>query len=206
MLSPTARTRALALAWMPTARGLPLPTLAGAAALAIAPTLVVVLQRGSDHTGALIAGSLVLGAMAGYSVDDPAEETVSASPTGLARRRLLRLSAIALGVAATALLLVVVAGARAELTAADLGRRLAELVAASGLAAATAGTAQRRGVPGAAHGGAVTALIGVLLVAALAERFSELPSLMGDAHHERWWWVAIVGWAVGAWSSRDPMR
>jgi len=206
VLSSTARTRALALAWLPTARGMPLPTLAAAAGLAAAPTLIVVLQQGRDHTGALLAGALVLGAMAGYAVEDPAEETLSASPTGLARRRLLRLSALVLGVAAIAAVLLVVAAARAELTTDDLGRRLVELLAASGLAAAAAGSAQRRGVTGAGHGGAVTALAGILLVASLAHRFRELPTLMADLHHDRWWWVAIVGWAVAGWTWRDPSR
>lgn len=202
----TARSRTLGLAWRPSARGLPLPTLAAAFALAAAPTLVVVAQSGRSHSGALAAGALLLGAVVGYAVEDPAEETLSASPTNLARRRLLRLSAIALGVALTAVLLAVVAAARTDVAAAELGRRLVELLAASGMAAAAAGSTQRRGVSGAAPGAAVTALVGMLLVASLAHRFSQLPTLMSGVHHERWWWVAIVGWAVAGWTWRDPMR
>lgn len=204
MLTP--RTRTLRLAWLPTARALPLPTLAAAAGLAAAPTAVVVLRQGTDHRGALLAAALVLGGMAGYAVEDAAEETLGASPTGLGRRRLLRLSAVALGTAATALLLVVVAAARTDGAADDVVLRLLELLAASGLAAAAAGSAQRRGVPGAALGGAITALTGVLLIGALAERYRQLPPLLAGAHHGRWWWVALVGWAVAGWTWRDPMR
>ena len=206
MLTTSPRARTLALAWRPAARGMPLPTLAAAAALAAAPTLMVVLRQGRDHRDALLIGALVLGSLAGYAVDDPANETLSASPTGLARRRLLRLSVIALGVATIAFVLVLVATLRTDVSVDELGHRLVELLAVSGLAAAVAGSAQRQGVTGAGHGAAVAALLGVLLIAALAHRFHELPSLMGEAHHGRWWWVAIVGWVVAGWTWRDPMR
>jgi hypothetical protein len=202
----TARSRIRGRAWRPSARGLPIPTLAAAVALAAAPTLIVILQSGRSHSGALAAAALLLGAMVGYAVEDPAEETLSATPTSLARRRLLRLGTIAVGVALTGVLLVVVAATRTDVAAAELGRRLVELLAASGIAAAVAGSAQRRGANGAAPGAAVTALVGMLLVASLAHRFSQLPTLMSSVHHERWWWVAIAGWAVAGWTWRDPMR
>ncbi len=202
------RTRTMGQAWRPCARGLPLPTLAGAAAFALVPTTLVLVRHGHDLAGALVAAALVSGAASAFSVDDPAEETLAASPTGLARRRLLRLSALALGVAAIAVVLLMVA-ALADvrgLSAAELARRAAELGAVSGVAAAAAGAARRQEAAFAAHGGAVAGLLGILLVTALNYRFHALPALLDSPHHVRWWLIAATGWAVTAWTWRDPGR
>ncbi len=194
-------------AWLPCARGLPLATLAAAAGLAAAAPLLVLARHGRDLGGALVAATLVCGAVVAFAAEDPAEETLSASPTSLARRRLLRLSALALGVAVVAIVLVALAtSAPAGLSSSDLGRRAAELAATSGLAAAAAGVAQRRAVPGAAPGGAVASVLAMLLVSSLAQRFHSLPTIVDSTHHLRWWFAAAAGWAVTTWTWRDPGR
>jgi hypothetical protein len=43
------------------------------------------------------------------------------------------------------------------------------------------------------------------VVSALAQRVAWLPSVAREHHHGWWWWVAAVGFAVAAWSWRDPV-
>lgn len=204
---PAARGRTLWRAWRPCAQALPLPTLAAIAGLAAAPSAVVLLRGGRSYDGALVAAALAFGASAAFAVDDPAEETLSASPTPLAHRRLLRLAAIVLGVAvASGLLLVVAASSPGGLAGGDVARRAAELAATSGLAGAVAGLARRQGVLWAAHGGATGGLLAVLVITSFAYRYGDLPALVDSPHHARWWLVGLTGWLVAGWTWRDPGR
>lgn len=198
--------RMTARAWPGAARGLPWPTLAAALGLAVAPTAVVVLVGGRDFRVAFVAAAVIGGATAAFSVEDPAGETLSASPTSLARRRALRLTTIALAAVVTWALLVAVVVAFGTVTASDLERRVTEALAVAGVAGAIAGLAHRRGIPGAAPGGAALGALGVLVASALAQRFRELPALLSAHHHERWWLVAATAWGVTAWTWRDPAR
>ena len=197
----------LAQAWWPSTRALADRTVAGGLALAALPTLIVVARGGTSFDGALVIAALVVGALLAFSVEDPAEETLAASPTTLARRRVVRLSALFVGGGlVAAVVLVVAAGQGGDVGRGDLGRRIAELAAVSGLAIASASAARRRGVPGAVHGGAAVAVLAVLLISSLAYRFHSLPALLDDPEHERWLLVAAVGWLATAWSWRDPGR
>lgn len=202
------RLRTLTRAWRPCARGLPLPTLAATAVLAGAPSLVVALRQGRSYDGALVAAALAVGAATAFAVEDPAEETLGASPTPLAHRRLLRLAAVALGAAVMSALLLLVAAFSTPggLTGGDVGRRAAEMAATSGLAGAGAGLAQRRGAPWAAHGGAAGGVLVTLLISGLAYRYTELPALIQSPHHSRWWGLGLAGWLVVGWTWRDPAR
>lgn len=201
------RWRTLRQAWRPGVRGLPLPTLAAVAALAAAPTFVVAARGASGFDGALTAAALVGGAAAAFTVDDPADETLAASPTGLAWRRAVRASGIALGLSLLAAFLVAAALLLGDVGAAALGRRAAELVATAALSAAVAGLVHRSNGSPAAHAGAVGGVLGVLLVAALGQRLLRpLPSLLEGPHHSRWWLVAAAAAAAAAWTWRDPAR
>jgi hypothetical protein len=197
----------LAQAWWPSTRALVDRTVAGGLALAALPTGIVVARGGTGFDGPLVISALALGALLAFSVEDPAEETLAASPTTLARRRLVRLSALTFGGGVVAAIVLVVASAQGgDVRSGDLGRRGTELLAVSGLAIAAAATARRRAVPGAVHGGAAVAVLAVLLISALAYRIRGLPALLDDPEHERWLWVAAVGWLATAWSWRDPGR
>mgnify|MGYP000751782012 CR=1 FL=1 len=92
-IHPAARRHTLRRAWRPCARALPLPTLAAIAGLAAVPSAVVLLRGGSSYDGALVAAALAFGASTAFAVEDPAEETLSASPTPLAARRAAELAA-----------------------------------------------------------------------------------------------------------------
>jgi hypothetical protein len=198
--------RATLRAWVPAARGLPLPTIAAVLTMAAVPCAAVVLRGDRDLSGALVAAAVIGATAVAFFVDDPAGETISGSPTSLARRRLLRLGAIVLGLAALWAVLVGVAAIRGPLTLDDLALRAAEAAAASGLAAAAAGLVHRHAVTGAGAAGGVVGGVGVLMISSFAFRFHQLPALMQVEHHGRWWLVALAGWAVAAWSSRDPAR
>lgn len=198
--------RMTARAWPGAARGLPWPTLAAGLGLASTPTVLVLVDGGKDYRGALVAAALLGGGAAAFSVEDPAGETLSASPTSLARRRALRLGAITGAAAATWALLVAVAAAFGSVSGPELGRRFTEIAAVTGVAGAIAGLAHRRGLPGAAPGGAALGALGVLVTSALAQRFHQLPAVATVDRHERWWFVALIAWAVVAWTWRDPAR
>lgn len=195
-----------ARAWVPTARGVPLPLLGAAAALASAPMLIALPRGNDDVSGALVAATIVGASIVALVVEDPAGETISASPTSLARRRMLRLSAILLSLTVTWTGLIVATVIGASVTGHDLAQRAAEGAAVAGLAAGASGLAHRRGVGSSGQIGAVAGALSVLVISSLAFRFDQLPSLMGDVHHDRWWFIALGGGIVTAWTWRDPAR
>lgn len=198
--------RSMARAWPPTTRSLPLPTVAAVLGMAMVPTAVLLVQGADDFAGAVIAAVLLSGATVAYLVEDPAGDTLSASPTSLARRRLLRLAAIALAVAVTLLVVLVVATSRAPIGPLRLADRAVELLAVTGAAAGTAGLVHRSGGAAAAPSGAVAGPLSALLISSLAFRIHGLPAVGSSAYHGRWWILALVGWATAAWASRDPFR
>lgn len=193
-------------AWAPATRGMPLPTIGAVLALAVAATVIVLLDGGRDLSGALVAAAIIGASAVAFAVEDPAGETLSASPTSLARRRSLRLSAIALALALTWMVVVAIAAGRGPLTGDELALRAAEIAAVSGLAAAASGIGHRRGVASAGPVGAVAGALCMLMISSLAFRFHQLPALTGVDHHERWWLVGLAGWAAAAWTWRDPVH
>lgn len=200
------RWRMTRRAWLPAARGLPLPTIGAVLTLAAVPAAFTLGKGDHDLSGALVAAAIIGATALALAVEDPAGETLSASPTSLARRRALRLSAILLGLVITWTVLVAAASIVGPLTGDDLARRAAEAAAVSGLAAAAAGLSHRSGVASAGPVGAVAGALSTLVISSLAFRFHQLPSLMGEEHHARWWLVATVAWSVAAWTWRDPAR
>lgn len=195
-----------ARAWLPAARGMPLPLVGAALALASAPMLIALLRGKTDVSGALVAATIVGASSVALVVEDPAGETISAVPTSLARRRMLRLSAMALALAVTWAGLMVATVIEASVTGHDLAQRAAEGAAVAGLAAAASGLAHRQGLASSGQIGAVTGGLSVLVISSLAFRFHQLPSLMSEEVHGRWWLVAASGWLVTAWTWRDPAR
>ncbi|MFZ6003015.1 MAG: hypothetical protein ACOYXM_03705 [Actinomycetota bacterium] len=200
----TWRTTARAL--VPAARAMPIGTLCGALALAAAPTAGALARGGTSYSGALIAAAVVGSSTAAFAVDDAAGETLAASPTSLARRRALRLIAIALLLSATWAVLIFVAAQRGTVTGDDLALRAAEAAAVSGTALAVAGIAHAYLLPAAGSMGAVAGALSVLVVSSLAVRFRELPALVTVENHGRWWLVSLAGWCFAFWTWRDPAR
>ena len=189
----------------PTARAVPLRSIAGVAALAAAPAVITVARGGTDLAYAWVAAAVVGGAGLAYAVDDDAEVLVAPSPVPLWLRRALRLL-IAAAVVTAGWSVATVAGAGAGLLEGRPTSDLAvEAFTAAGVAIAVAGAAHRRlGVDQAGLGGAATGVLSLLVVTALASRYAWLPRLGAAEQHDRWLWVAALGWAVTAWTSRDP--
>lgn len=198
--------RTLGRAAIPSTRGLPLPTVGAVLAGASVPTLVTVVDGGGASTGALVAAVVIAAPCAAFWVEDPAAETLSASPTSLTRRRVLRLAALAFAALAALAATVAVAVTANVVPTDDLVRRAAELTAVSGLAAAASGLGDRRGVASSGPIGAVAGALVALVLSSLSYRFEGLPPLVEGAEHERWWVVAAAAWTVAAWTARDPMR
>lgn len=179
------------------------PRAVGAVAVAaIIPTLVVAARGGSDFAGAVSAASLLAGAGAGFSVDDPAAATLASSPTRLAARRGLRASVVMAVLTAswlTALGVASAAGAAGSITVA--GR---ELVATAAIATAVASRTRADAVGSPGASATAGAILTMTTITALALRWPELPALGGGPTHHRWWWVTVAGLASTAWSARDP--
>jgi hypothetical protein len=152
------------------------------------------------------AATVLGGGVAGFLVEDPAGETLAASPTPLSRRRCLRLVTIGAGVVAMATVVVALAATGQPAAELRLTDRLAELLAGATLAAAIAGVGHRGGAAAAAPAGAVGGGVLLLVISSLAYRIRGLPTTAGTEHHDRWWLVALAGAAVAAWASRDPGR
>lgn len=179
-------------------------SVAGIAACAIAPAIVVSARGGHDFAGALTAASLIAGSGAGYAADDPAAATLASSPTTLATRRTLRGVLIAL-VLVMAWAVAVVLAARFGSSSPDVGFFTAELSAAGAVSAAVAFRAPTDAPISVGAAATAAALITIVVIAALASRWPALPALgLGGHHHGRWWWVVLAATAGAAWSSRDP--
>jgi hypothetical protein len=173
------------------------------AALAMAPTVVVAIRGGHDFAGALTAASVIAGAGAGYSVDDPAAPTLAPSPTPLAVRRCLRATVVMAALVAAWLAALVIARTSAPALPA-IATAMRELVATAAIAAAVASRARSDAPasPGAAAAGA--SVLAMVTISAFAYRWPALPALGSGPTHSRWWWVAAAGFVAAAWSSRDP--
>jgi len=173
------------------------------AALAMAPTVIVAVRGGHDFASALTAASVIAGAGAGYSIDDPAAPTLAPSPTPLAMRRCLRATVVMVALGAAWLTSLVIARTAAPVWPAT-APALRELVTTAAIAAAVASRAgsDAPASPGATATGA--SVLAMVTISAFAYRWPALPALGGGPNHSRWWWVAAAGFVAAAWSSRDP--
>ena len=167
--------------------------------------VVVVILRERDAAAPLQAVSILLASGAGFALDDPAAELLSASPTSLLRRRIARLMLVIPSTVAIWATLVAVQGpANGKQTWAVV----AMFAGLLGLSLSLAGVAERRSTTG--RGGIVAApALMILLVASsiVPPRWRPLP--MGDVPggwtqiYVRWSAAAAIGLLVLLWSSKD---
>ena len=193
------------------ARTLAWPALIGGAALCFAIIVLTSLDvDSSPHTRWPGLGALALCLGAAFVLDDPASATTDASPTSLAKRRMLRIALT------LPLLGAVWAGSLYYATTADgapLGpdARGALSIQASAMLATTLGAsaAALRLMPGEASGWAAVVVPFALLVCAyyLPQRWALLatPAEPGwQAAQQRWVLLLAVGVLALIWASRDP--
>lgn len=177
--------------------------------LAATTSLVLVLLHsdGPVATPLQISG-LLLGAGAGFALDDPAAETLAPSPTSLRRRHSVRVVGIALATALLTLVLGSLAHPAGTGEAAALEAMTAGLL---GLNLGVAGVAGR--LTGWRHGGPVSSpvvLILVIVSSMLPPAWRPLPT--GDipggwtAIWTRWTLACLLGLLLLAHACRDPAR
>jgi hypothetical protein len=179
------------------------PTIIGG--LIAVGTIVTRMTTGHDlaeiYALALVASTAGLG----FALDDPAAETVAASPTPLARRRIHRVGiAGAITVATWLAIAGVVATSKTQrFPAYDV---LIELAALAAIGLATSALVQRRTQAPGGPTAALVVLVGpAFLYGVVFRDVRVVPSLVpGQDLRERWIWIALAGAALLVRASRDP--
>jgi hypothetical protein len=194
MITVLARPMPAIVSWQPLAR-----------VMAAGMVFVLVGSRSGTAARVTIAGAGVAAATA-FLLDDPAAETLSASPTPLPARRAQRVAiaavavalwwAAAVTVAATQIGVVPLAG-----PALEVGVLVAVAVAVSA-AAATMGDRTGGGIAGAAV--SVACFASTFLPSRWWLPFPPDPAAPGAT--PRWLAVFVCATALLAWTSRDPAR
>ena len=181
-----------------------LPALGGG--LVAIAAIIAQLGRGRDITQMYAFALLVSTAGIGFALDDPAAEMVAASPSTLARRRVVRivLAATFTLVAWTMIAVAVGASPAERFPAAEI---VMELIALAAMGLATSAAVQRHtGSPGGPTA-ALAVLVGpVFMLGVVFRDVRVFPSLVpGQDMRERWVWVAIAALVALLRTSRDPV-
>jgi hypothetical protein len=200
------RRSAVLAAVAPTARVARLGPAALTMALAAVPSVVAVARGDTVVSTPLITAGLLAGATLAWAVEDQAAELLGSLPVSLPVRTSLRIGLVAvvsmIGAALIALVVAIGPGLPP-----DLGDRLAETAAAAAAALGVGLVASRRGERGAGPVGVTAGVLTVGVIAALAFRWPRiLPALAAGPTHDRWWILALAGFAVAAHAGRDPGR
>ena len=150
---------------------------------------------------ALVASTAGLG----FALDDPAAETVGASPTPLARRRIHRVAIVGSITAATWLVIagVVSTSDRQRFPTYDV---IIEVAALAAIGLVTSAMVQRRTQAPGGPTAALIVLVGPVFLSGVAFRDVRVfPSLVpGQELRDRWIWLALACAAVLVLASRDP--
>jgi hypothetical protein len=152
---------------------------------------------------ALVASTAGLG----FALDDPAAETVAASPTPLARRRIHRVS-IAATITVTTWLLIAAVVATSDTQRFPTYDVIIEVIALAAIALATSALVQQRTQAPGGPTAALVVLVGPAFLYGIVFRDVRVfPSLVpGQDLRERWIWLAIAFAALLVLTSRDPAR
>ena len=141
----------------------------------------------------------------GFALDDPAAETIAASPTSLARRRLHRVGIVGAITVATWLVIAGVV-ATSETQRFPVYDVLIEVAALAAMGLATSALVHRRTQAPGGPAAALVVLIGPAFLYGVVFRDVRLfPSLVpGQDLRERWIWIALAGTALLVRASSDP--
>jgi hypothetical protein len=200
------RRSAVRAAVAPTARVAQLVPAALTMALAAVPSVVVVARGDTVVSTPFIMAGLLAGATLAWAVEDQAAELLGSLPVSSPVRTSLRVGLVAVVSMIGAALIGLVVAIGPGLPA-DLGDRLAETAAAAAVALGVGLVASRRGERAAGPVGVTAGVLIVGVVAALALRWPAiLPALAAGPIHDRWWLLALAGFAVAAHAGRDPGR
>ena len=141
----------------------------------------------------------------GFALDDPAAETVAASPTPLARRRIHRVS-IAGTITVTTWLVIAGAVATSDTKRFPTYDVIIEVAALAAIGLATSSAVQRRTQAAGGPTAALVVLVGpAFLYGVVFRDVRVFPSLVpGQDLRQRWIWLGLVAAAVLVLASRDP--
>ncbi len=168
---------------------------------------VVSVARGADDLGpSLTILGIVAGASIGWIVDDPTTELLTPCPISGPQRMLIRVATAGFVVAVCLACCVLIAVAVGSMPS-SASDRLAEGAAAAGVALAAGLALWRQGDPLGGITAVAAGLLVPLTIVALAMRWpTVLPSVLVSPIHDRWWLIALGGFAVAAYAGRDPAR
>lgn len=143
----------------------------------------------------------------GFALDDPAAETVAASPTPLARRRVRSLSIAGTITVATWLVIAGVV-ATSDTQKFPIYDVIIEVTALAAICLAASALVQRRTQAPGGPTAALVIVVGPAFLYGIAFRDVRVfPSLVpGQDLRERWIWLALAFAALLARASRDPAR
>lgn len=182
-----------------------MPTLLGGLVAVAAVVLQLSRHYNLSETYALALVASTAGI--GFSIDDPAAETVASSPTTLAQRRICS-ATIACVVAAATWVGIAAAVATSDNQQFPTYDIAVEFMALAGIGLATSAYVQRRRSASGGPTAALVVLVGPAFMAGVVFRDVQVfPSLVpGENLHERWIWLALAASAALANLSRDPGR
>ena len=179
------------------------PTVVGG--LIAVATIIARMSTGHDLTEiyalAFVASTVGLG----FALDDPAAETLGASPTPLARRRMRRI-AIAGAITVTTWLPIATMVATSDSQRFPAYDVLIEVAALAAIGLATSSAVQRRTQAAGGPTAALVVLVGPAFLYGVAFRDAQVfPSLVpGQDLRERWIWLGLAASVWLSATSRDP--
>ncbi len=179
------------------------PTILGG--LIAVGTIITRMSTGHDLAEIYALAFVASTAGLGFALDDPAAETVGASPTTLARRRIRGFAIVGAITAATWLVIAAVV-ATSDTQRFPTYDVIIELAALTAIGLATAATVQRRTQAPGGPTAALVVLVGPVFLSGVVFRDVRVfPSLVpGQDLRDRWIWLALAGAVVLVLTSRDP--
>ena len=180
-----------------------MPTILGG--LIAVGTIITRMSTGHDLAEIYSLAFVASTAGLGFALDDPAAETVGASPTPLARRRIHRVAIVGAITAASWLVIAAVV-ATSDTQRFPTYDVIIEVAALAAIGLATSAVVQRRTQASGGPTAALVVLVGPVFLSGVVFRDVRVfPSLVpGQDLRERWIWLALACAAVLVFTSRDP--
>ena len=179
------------------------PTIIGG--LIAVGTIITRMSTGHDLAEIYALAFVASTAGLGFALDDPAAETVGASPTPLAGRRVHRVAIVG-SITATTWLVIAAVVATSDTQRFPTYDVIIEVAALAAIGLATSAMVQRRTQAPGGPTAALVVLVGpVFLYGVVFRDVRVFPSLVpGQDLRDRWIWLALACAALLVLTSRDP--
>ena len=179
------------------------PTVIGG--LIAVATIIACMSTGHDVSAIYALAFVSSTAGLGFALDDPAAETVGASPTPLARRRMRRIAIVG-AITVTTWLLIAAMVATSDTQRFPTYDVIIEVAALAAIGLATSSAVQRRTQAAGGPTAALVVLVGpAFLYGVVFRDVRVFPSLVpGQDLRERWIWLGLAASLWLSSTSRDP--